>query len=198
MWTYNETCYPDFMYHHGIRGQRWGRRRYQDTEGHYTAEGRERYGIGDGMPYHNLNYKPGQNSARDRADAMMTRRSSPQSAEDVARRSAQRRETPMDRIRRRQKERQAAVEQERMERQAKQTRLLDSPSVRREKVIKSGKGTASILVGTVLKTVGTKLAFDIAGDAIGSKTGSLLKLYGNVAAASIAVNGALDASAKIF
>lgn len=58
MWTYNETCYPDFMYHHGIRGQRWGRRRYQDMEGHYTAEGRERYGIGDGMPYHNLNYKP--------------------------------------------------------------------------------------------------------------------------------------------
>ena len=59
MWTYNETRYPDFIEHHGIRGQRWGRRRYQDLEGHYTAEGRERYGIGDGMPYHNLNYKPG-------------------------------------------------------------------------------------------------------------------------------------------
>lgn len=179
MWTYNETQYPDFIMHHGIRGQRWGRRRYQDMEGHYTAEGRERYGIGDGMPYHNLNYKPGQNPVRDRANT-------------------QQRETPMDRMRMRRKERQAAIEQERMERQAKQTRLLDSPSVRREKVIKSGRGTASILVGTVLKTFGTKLAFDIAGDAIGSKTGSLLKLYGSVAAASIAVNGALDASARIF
>lgn len=188
MWTYNETCYPDFMYHHGIRGQRWGRRRYQDMEGHYTAEGRERYGIGDGMPYHNLNYKPGQSPARSRADAMMTRRSTPLSA--------------ADRMRIKRKERMAAIEQDNLDRDAKRTRLLDSPVARREKVVRSGHGTASILVGTVLKSIGSKMVYDIAGNALSKhgmeEIGSLMKLYGNITAGAIALNGALDASARIF
>lgn len=38
----------DELYHHGIKGQRWGIRRYQNEDGSLTPEGRERYGLGDG------------------------------------------------------------------------------------------------------------------------------------------------------
>ena len=31
------------MYHHGIKGQRWGIRRYQNADGSLTAEGQKRY-----------------------------------------------------------------------------------------------------------------------------------------------------------
>lgn len=34
----------DAISHHGIKGQRWGIRRYQNPDGTLTAEGRERYG----------------------------------------------------------------------------------------------------------------------------------------------------------
>lgn len=33
--------------HHGILGQKWGVRNYQNKDGSYTEAGRERYGIGD-------------------------------------------------------------------------------------------------------------------------------------------------------
>ena len=33
----------DELYHHGIKGQKWGRRRYQNKDGSLTAEGRKRY-----------------------------------------------------------------------------------------------------------------------------------------------------------
>lgn len=36
------------LYHHGILGQKWGVRRYQNQDGSYTAAGKERYGIEDG------------------------------------------------------------------------------------------------------------------------------------------------------
>ena len=36
--------YSDELYHHGIKGQRWGIRRYQNDDGTLTAEGRKRYG----------------------------------------------------------------------------------------------------------------------------------------------------------
>ncbi|MBR2248053.1 MAG: hypothetical protein IJ880_13705 [Bacilli bacterium] len=36
----------DELYHHGILGQRWGRRRFQNEDGSWTPEGRERYGEG--------------------------------------------------------------------------------------------------------------------------------------------------------
>ena len=36
--------YSDELYHHGIKGQRWGIRRYQNEDGTLTEEGRARYG----------------------------------------------------------------------------------------------------------------------------------------------------------
>lgn len=35
------------LYHHGIRGQKWGVRRYQNSDGSLTDEGRKRYGMRD-------------------------------------------------------------------------------------------------------------------------------------------------------
>ena len=32
------------LYHHGVKGQRWGIRRYQNPDGTLTAEGKKRYG----------------------------------------------------------------------------------------------------------------------------------------------------------
>ena len=34
--------YTDELYHHGIKGQKWGIRRYQNEDGTYTASGKER------------------------------------------------------------------------------------------------------------------------------------------------------------
>jgi len=34
------------LYHHGILGQKWGRRRFQNEDGSLTAAGRERYNVG--------------------------------------------------------------------------------------------------------------------------------------------------------
>lgn len=41
MWTY-ETY--DELYHHGIKGQKWGQRRFQYEDGSLTPDGRIRYG----------------------------------------------------------------------------------------------------------------------------------------------------------
>lgn len=40
--------YPDYISHHGIKGQKWGIRRYQNSDGSLTDEGRRRYGFGKG------------------------------------------------------------------------------------------------------------------------------------------------------
>ena len=39
--------FDDELYHHGILGQRWGHRRFQNEDGSWTPEGRERYSEGD-------------------------------------------------------------------------------------------------------------------------------------------------------
>ena len=40
MWTYN---YTDELYHHGIKGMRWGVRRFQNKDGSLTPAGKKRY-----------------------------------------------------------------------------------------------------------------------------------------------------------
>ena len=41
----------DELYHHGVKGQRWGLRRFQNEDGSLTDAGRNRYGIGSGFGY---------------------------------------------------------------------------------------------------------------------------------------------------
>ena len=38
----------DELYHHGIKGQKWGVRRYQNKDGTRTAAGKRRYYVGEG------------------------------------------------------------------------------------------------------------------------------------------------------
>ena len=37
----------DWLMHHGIKGQKWGIRRYQNPDGTLTEEGKKRYSFGD-------------------------------------------------------------------------------------------------------------------------------------------------------
>ena len=37
---------PSYLAHHGIKGQKWGIRKYQNADGTLTAEGKARYGAG--------------------------------------------------------------------------------------------------------------------------------------------------------
>lgn len=43
----NNYIYEDELYHHGIRGQKWGNRRYQNSDGSLTEAGKKRYGYGE-------------------------------------------------------------------------------------------------------------------------------------------------------
>lgn len=45
MWVWTDSTE---LYHHGINGQKWGQRRFQNPDGSLTPAGRERYGVGEG------------------------------------------------------------------------------------------------------------------------------------------------------
>lgn len=47
MYDNNET----YLMHHGVPGQKWGTRRWQNPDGTLTPEGRAHYGVGDGNAY---------------------------------------------------------------------------------------------------------------------------------------------------
>lgn len=42
MYTWNDGT--DVLMHHGIKGQKWGQRRFQNPDGSLTPEGEARYG----------------------------------------------------------------------------------------------------------------------------------------------------------
>lgn len=49
--AYHSDMYMDeYLEHHGIKGQKWGVRRYQNEDGTLTAEGRVRYGASSSSP----------------------------------------------------------------------------------------------------------------------------------------------------
>lgn len=44
--------YSDHLEHHGIKGQKWGVRRYQNPDGSWTEEGKRRRMYRDRTVYH--------------------------------------------------------------------------------------------------------------------------------------------------
>lgn len=44
MWEYNYITNYDELYHHGVKGMKWGVRRYQNADGSLTDAGKKKYG----------------------------------------------------------------------------------------------------------------------------------------------------------
>jgi hypothetical protein len=47
---YLRPTYPNELYHHGIKGQKWGVRRFQNPDGSLTEAGKKRYEVSDTKP----------------------------------------------------------------------------------------------------------------------------------------------------
>lgn len=54
------------LYHHGIKGQKWGVRRYQNADGSLTAAGRKKYAVYDNSKKEKGEAKSGQSRSLDR------------------------------------------------------------------------------------------------------------------------------------
>lgn len=49
--------YTNYLYHHGIKGQKWGVRRYQNANGRLTNAGKKRYSDGNDNSKNLLNQR---------------------------------------------------------------------------------------------------------------------------------------------
>lgn len=58
----------EILVHYGIKGQKWGNRRFQNYDGSLTDEGRARYGVGDKKDWKRLKSDAAQD-AKDYAEA---------------------------------------------------------------------------------------------------------------------------------
>lgn len=47
--------HDSYLMHHGIKGMKWGVRRFEDASGHLTPAGKRRYGIQDARKYYKIN-----------------------------------------------------------------------------------------------------------------------------------------------
>lgn len=47
--VYPKVYAKDFIAHHGVKGQKWGIRRFQNSDGSLTPEGRTHYGVGSSL-----------------------------------------------------------------------------------------------------------------------------------------------------
>ena len=52
--------YPDELYHWGIKGQKWGIRRYQNEDGSLTVEGKKRYKVNSVNEYRQRQFNAGK------------------------------------------------------------------------------------------------------------------------------------------
>lgn len=84
---YHESKY---LAHYGIRGQKWGQRRFQNEDGSYTPEGRDRYRKTSGGPMRGMGLKT--NGVYDRPDGTKDtdrlKKDAKKDAEDMARAKA--------------------------------------------------------------------------------------------------------------
>ena len=63
----------DELYHHGVKGQKWGRRRFQNPDGSLTQEGYQHYGMNpDGSRYRKGHYSKSTVSGSKRGAAIGT------------------------------------------------------------------------------------------------------------------------------
>ena len=67
MWTYNYT-YPDYICHYGIKGQKWGIRRFQKEDGTLTSRGKARANKNSGRDSRKSN-KKSNSSMKSKIDA---------------------------------------------------------------------------------------------------------------------------------
>lgn len=59
--------------HYGVRGQKWGERRYQNEDGSLTAAGRIQYGVGQGLKKQTL-FVSGSSKTQDKASGYYRRK----------------------------------------------------------------------------------------------------------------------------
>lgn len=61
---YYSVTYSDSLSHHGIKGQKWGVRRFQNEDGSYTDEGQKRRGLGSKIKSKWKKYRKERKQAR--------------------------------------------------------------------------------------------------------------------------------------
>lgn len=66
-WSMDENGNP-YLSHHGIKGQQWGNRRFQNEDGSLTEAGKHRYGVGEHKDWKRLK-KDAANDAKEYARA---------------------------------------------------------------------------------------------------------------------------------
>ena len=61
---YTQQQYNNELFHHGVKGMKWGVRQYQNPDGTYTEAGRLHYGFGDRRRNGNMPYEEKVKMAR--------------------------------------------------------------------------------------------------------------------------------------